>query len=149
MTTKRLYLFLLTLLTALPVYSGDLRLALTDVNNDRGHLLIIVASTEEGLMSPSMDLSLYDALITLKARQGSMSVHLPDFPPGRYAISVLHDENHNGGMDLATDRLPAEGYGFSNSVGRFTTPSFSDAVFVHKDDQVTQQSIQLIYIGRD
>ena len=50
---------------------------------------------------------------------------------GRYAISILHDENKNGKIDLNLIGIPTEGFGASNDTppGPTSPPSFTDAAF--------------------
>lgn len=48
--------------------------------------------------------------------------------PGKYALSMFHDENGNGKFDSTWFGLPTEGYGFSNDVmGFLSAPSFAAA----------------------
>lgn len=49
--------------------------------------------------------------------------------PGKYAISVLHDENMNGEMDNNWLGIPKEGFGASNNpkIG-FGPPDFEEAL---------------------
>ena len=50
-------------------------------------------------------------------------------PPGRYAISMFHDENGNGRLDKRL-MMPREGYGFSrNAPVVMGPPSFASAAF--------------------
>jgi len=50
--------------------------------------------------------------------------------PGRYAISVFHDENSNGKLDRNFMGIPREGVGASNNAaGHFGPPRFNDAAF--------------------
>ena len=52
-------------------------------------------------------------------------------PAGRYAVSVLHDENRNGKMDrVPLIGLPREGYGVSNNKTYSTHPPvFEESAF--------------------
>ena len=72
-----------------------------------------------------------------------------DFPavmPGRYAISVLHDENGNGKVDRMLGLMPKEGYGFSRDAAvRFGPPSFRSAAFDVADVAV-RQTIRMRYM---
>lgn len=53
----------------------------------------------------------------------------PALPPGRYALSVLHDENANDRLDTFMG-IPKEGVGFSrNPKLRFGPPRFSAVEF--------------------
>jgi uncharacterized protein (DUF2141 family) len=55
-------------------------------------------------------------------------VTFPDLPPGSYAVSVIHDANGNGDIDLNMFGIPTEGYGFSNGArGTVGPPSFDSA----------------------
>lgn len=48
--------------------------------------------------------------------------------PGRYALSLFHDENGNGKLDTNIAGVPTERYGFSRDArGRMAAPSFDDA----------------------
>lgn len=53
------------------------------------------------------------------------SVAIADLAPGRYAVSVQHDENANHLLDRSALGLPTEGVGFSNNPRlTFGPPSF-------------------------
>lgn len=61
--------------------------------------------------------------------------------PGRYALSVFHDENANAKMDTNPAGMPTERYGFSRDAqGRMGPPAFDDAALdVQADTTVTIQ----------
>lgn len=61
--------------------------------------------------------------------------------PGRYALSVYHDENGNAKMDSNLAGMPTERYGFSRDAqGRMGPPAFDDAALeVQADTTVTIQ----------
>ena len=60
-------------------------------------------------------------------------------PPGRYALSVYHDENGNAKLDTNVVGLPTEAYGFSRDAqGRMGPPAFDDAALdLQSDTTVT------------
>ena len=65
-------------------------------------------------------------------------------PAGRYAVSVVHDENSNGKLDKRL-LMPREGYGFSrNAPVRFGPPKFGAAAFEVAGD--VTQSLRIRYI---
>ena len=65
--------------------------------------------------------------------------------PGRYAVSLLHDENGNGRADMAL-MIPREGFGFSrNPVIRFGPPAFARAAFTVGTAPV-RETIRMRYI---
>lgn len=56
-------------------------------------------------------------------------VNLPELPKGKYAISLLDDENDNADLDRFLG-IPTEGYGFSNNVRPLLSlPDFEDLLF--------------------
>lgn len=53
-----------------------------------------------------------------------------EIAPGRYAVSVFHDENSNGKLDTNFMGIPREGVGASNGAkGHFGPPKFEAAAF--------------------
>lgn len=62
-----------------------------------------------------------------------VTVAFEQLPPGFYAISVFHDTNRNGVLDLTWLGVPKEGFAFgNNAMGMFGPPSFEKAgVVVH------------------
>jgi uncharacterized protein (DUF2141 family) len=59
-----------------------------------------------------------------------VTVNFTNLPPGKYALSICHDENANGKMDSRSFGRPAEGYALyrpqENSLG---PPRFNRSVF--------------------
>lgn len=72
----------------------------------------------------------------------------PDFgplPPGRYAVSLFHDENANGKLDKMV-MIPREGFGFSRDAPvHFGPPSFAAAAFAVGQEPV-RQAIRVRYM---
>ena len=61
---------------------------------------------------------------------GQAVCEFPGVAPGRYAVSVFHDENSNGKMDTNLVGIPREGVGASNNArGHFGPPKFEAAAF--------------------
>jgi len=66
-------------------------------------------------------------------------------PQGRYAISIVHDENANGKLDKNLF-IPREGYGFSNDAPVVMgPPSFANAAFDVSDTR-EHVSIRMRYL---
>ena len=66
--------------------------------------------------------------------------------PGRYAVSVFHDENSNGKMDTNFIGMPKEGVGASNDAkGRFGPPGFDAAAFQYTGGKL-ELKIKLAYL---
>ena len=68
-----------------------------------------------------------------------------DLPPGRYAASVLHDENRNGDMNRNVANIPTEGYGVTNNPKpAFRAATFKEAAFTLPPEGTTK-TISLQY----
>lgn len=67
--------------------------------------------------------------IKQSAAAGAGAIRLSGLAPGRYALSLIHDENGNGRLDTVAS-IPKEGFGFSrNPAIRFGPPRFSSVQF--------------------
>lgn len=75
---------------------------------------------------------------------GKSFVIFSNLPEGRYAVTVLHDENNNEEIDK-TFFYPKEGFGLTNfqKISLSNRPDFSKASFVLSEDAV--KKIKLIY----
>jgi uncharacterized protein (DUF2141 family) len=111
---------------------GTIRVRVTGLDGDQGQVLVSLFASEEGFPD-SADKALQFTVV--QPDEEDCSVQLGGVPPGKYAISVLHDENANGKMDSGLWGLPAEGYGASkNPEPRMGPPRFEDASFVLETD---------------
>lgn len=83
--------------------------------------------------------------LTCKIIKESSTVTFESLPEGNYAVSILHDENSDGKINMGL-LLPKEGIGFSNykSIGLSNRPSFSEASFnLHSDMKI---KVKIIYL---
>lgn len=80
------------------------------------------------------------------AASGEVVLDFTGVEPGRYAISLLHDENGNGRADMALAMIPKEGFGFSRDAPvRMGPPKFSAAAF-DVDSRDVSQTIRMRYL---
>jgi len=78
-----------------------------------------------------------------------MSIVIDSMDAGTYAISILHDEDESGDMEMGgfLNLIPQEGFGFSNNpVIGISEPSFSDCKFEIEEGQYVSVPITLIYM---
>lgn len=69
-------------------------------------------------------------IMVIRIRDTQARCDFEDIAPGTYALTVVHDENFNGKLDINWLGVPTEGYGFSNDAKALLgTPSFSAASF--------------------
>lgn len=79
------------------------------------------------------------------AKAGTVTVTVPDVPPGRYAVQIYHDENGDGKLARGMFGMPKEGYGFSNDIQpKFGPPRFSGAA-VELNDRPRKLAITMRY----
>jgi uncharacterized protein (DUF2141 family) len=91
---------------------------------------------QEGSL-PDQKFKKYHQIRTSAISYGKSSTSFSDLTPGTYAISVLHDENKDGKIEMGF-LLPKEGIGFSNykTIGLSNRPNFGKASFVLAKDSV-------------
>ena len=126
------------------VFAGDLTVKITDFRNANGNILISFFTDKSGF--DTVDPQKVHTFMSIKTDGKDKEIILKDFPSGKYAITILHDENGNLDMDVNNRDFPTEGYGFSNNVGTMSIPSFEDAVFSHEAGKDSNQTIKLVYI---
>ncbi len=96
------------------------------LRNDRGQVLACL--TTQPRRFPDCRADAQARKLSIRANSATVLDFGP-VPDGRYAISLLHDENGNGKADMAL-MIPREGFGFSrNAPVRMGPPSFASAAF--------------------
>ena len=123
-------------LNSTAAYAGTLTVVSTNqLRNSDGSFRCCLFATQEGYPIEYKKAT-YRTSASITNAQG-MCV-FKDVPAGKYALSVLHDENDNEDMDNHQTGMPLEGFGASNDAqpGIAAPPSFADAVFtVTGEDQ--------------
>jgi len=121
-------LSLLLLLTQHAV-AADLTVNISDVEQDKGHLMIALYASKGEFKSGKASFS-----SKVKAVNGKEVALFENLPNGEYAIKMYQDENSNNKMDFNIMGIPKEGYGFSNNVGMFGAPKYEEAKFIVKEN---------------
>ena len=130
-----------TLLTSLFLFAHTLTVEISNIENNRGQILIGLYNQSEGFTE--IDMIYKKGIITTI---GSQSIYytFKDISDGNYSISIFHDENNNNELDSNFIGIPEEGYGFSNNVRPLLRPAtFSEAKFELTHDM--NLTIQLGY----
>ena len=106
---------------------GQIEVDLCCFRNHDGWLFMALYNSKDGWLKD--DQAVWKA--QLKITGDKMQVSVPPLNPGRYALSVLHDENGNGELDMHwMPPRPAEGVGASNDAKMsFGPPHYEDAAF--------------------
>lgn len=115
----------LAMLAAAPASAADLLVEVRGATPGTGQFLVALFDSEATWMiGPT------DQLTVPVDAAGSAGLVFHGLAPGRYAVSVVHDENANGELDLNLLGVPTEGFGFSNDAGAlFGPPDWADASF--------------------
>lgn len=122
---------------------GSLVVEVTGLRNTNGEILIAVFNQPEGFPE---DESRFFRADTIRNLSGVLArTEFRDMEFGEYAITLMHDENVDGGMEYNLIGIPQEGFGFStNYRPKLRAPRFNEASFkFKKDGQVV--SIEMIY----
>ena len=109
----------------------------TGLRNAKGQVLACLTAHPKAFPDCSKDPAARTAVVPAGA---SVRIDFGHVPAGRYAISLIHDENGNRKMDMAI-MMPKEGYGFSrNAPVSFSPPKFAKAAFDVTGGDVVQQA---------
>lgn len=105
--------------------SADLEIVVTNLRNAKG--LIRLCLTQDARHFP--DCAGDPKAIKRSVPAGETIITLGGLVPGRYALSLVHDENGNGKLDTFF-AIPREGFGFSRdpAIG-FGPPKFAAVLF--------------------
>lgn len=109
-------------------FAADLEIEVRGLQTADGQVLCtLYASAESWLSDPG-----WVAVVASEPRDGRAVCAFGDRPPGRYAVSFLHDVNGNGDMDSTWLGLPKEPWGFSLDPSvTLGPPRFEAAAFDH------------------
>ncbi len=120
----------------------SLDVSITGKRSTKGNMLVCLTANPKAFPDCSKDPKALNAKVTAN---GSGNVHFDGLAPGAYAISMIHDENGNGKMDMRVF-LPKEGFGFSrNPAITFGPPKFGAASF-KIGEGANSQSVKLKYM---
>lgn len=135
--------YILTILMAVAFFvaNGQEKVTLTvnveGVPSTDGKLKISVFNSEVTYLEKAFIVETID-LSTDKNR----SFKITGLEPGDYAVSIIHDENNNGELDMGM-MGPTEAYGFSNNARNMYGPAdYSDSVMKIEEDKVVTIQIK-------
>jgi uncharacterized protein (DUF2141 family) len=120
---------------------ATLELDVHGMRNARGVFHVCVTAQQKHFPDCSKD----RAAIKRTVPAGSRSLLLAGLAPGRYAVTLFHDENNNQRLDTLLG-IPREGFGFSrNPVVRFGAPKFRQ-VDIQLAPGINRQALRLQYL---
>ena len=116
-----------------PAKPRTLNIEVTNLRNSKG-VVQFALYNKDGTI-PDEQFKNYFRIGTSPIVDGKSNFTFEYLPEGKYAVSILHDENENGKVDKGLIK-PKEGIGFSNykSIGFSNRPNFSKASFLLTED---------------
>jgi uncharacterized protein (DUF2141 family) len=111
-------------LASLPAAGGEFTVDVHGLRNDRGLVRALVFAGPAGFPDKSGSAT---AKVEAKAVKGALKLVFKDVKPGRYAVSVLHDEDSDGKAGVSFIGIPKEGVGVSGVMGN-GKPAFAKCV---------------------
>ncbi len=119
-------------------------MTVTGLRSAKGQVLACLTTQPRAFPNCTKDPAAHKLTVPVVAG-GTVRLDFGPVAPGRYAISMIHDENGNGKADMALF-MPKEGFGFSRDAPvRFGPPSFNSAAFMVAEDAV-QHSVRMRYM---
>ncbi|WP_145008276.1 DUF2141 domain-containing protein [Pseudomonas oryzihabitans] len=117
------------------LHAAELRVRVETVDASGGQLLLAVFANEEAWKEHRAPV----AQAHLAAQAGAQEQRF-DLPPGRYAVSVIHDSNGNNTLDTNFIGMPTEQYGYSNNPPlRMRMATFEECAFGLPAEGLRQQ----------
>lgn len=111
---------------AAPANVTTVSISISAMRSTKGQVLACLTTRADAFPDCSKDPAAHK--LTVPANKGG-ELDFGAVPPGRYAVSLIHDENGNGKLDTRL-MIPREGYGFSNDAPvRMGPPKFEKAAF--------------------
>ncbi len=122
--------------------NGNIQIKVSGLKNKSGQLGILIFTSKEGF--PSDWQKAYKQIL-IPVTGDKAEYTFTGLPYGKYAVSVMHDENKNKKLDTNFIGIPKEGYGVSNNAtGSMGPPKFEDAAF-NLDRDIISTDIKVNY----
>jgi uncharacterized protein (DUF2141 family) len=122
-------------------YVNTLHITITDLRNSDGVVLLYLYNQEGSI--PDREHVNYYKKTVLPISNATATFSFKNIPSGHYAVTMIHDENSNGTIDVGF-LLPKEGVGTSNfdSLSFFNRPNFEKAQFtVEKETYIEVKAL--------
>jgi uncharacterized protein (DUF2141 family) len=122
--------------------AGGVSIKIKGVEGSKGQLALLIFNGATGFPSDH-NKALKQAMVPIT---GNTVVYtFADLPAGKYAVTVMHDENKNNTLDTNMFGIPEEGIGVSNdALSMFGPPAFNECAFTHNGN-ATSIEITLDY----
>lgn len=131
--------YLTLLLTGLFMNAqNSVEVRMTGFENNDGSAMIALYDSEANFLNDY----LRGEIVSINKKEASVT--FSDIPDGIYAISVVHDEDNNGKLNMVMGFYPSEAIGTSNDApARFGPPKWEDAKFEVRNNEILKMEINL------
>jgi uncharacterized protein (DUF2141 family) len=117
-----------------------LTIVVEGMDSSAGNLGVLVFNNEKGWAE---DRTAAFKDIAVPAQQGTQTLKVPDLPPGKYAVALIHDVNQNHKIDKNWIGMPKEQWGMSNNPhATIKAPPMSKATFELTKDMEIHITLQ-------
>jgi uncharacterized protein (DUF2141 family) len=123
----------------------SLTIKVENLRNSKGVVQYAIYNKDGSIPDEKYEKYFRKGIAEISKNRSTLTIN--DLPAGKYAVSILHDENENGKIDKKfLVPLPSEGVGISNyeSIGLFNRPNFSKASF--RVDSSLTKLVNIIYL---
>ncbi|MGE5147744.1 MAG: DUF2141 domain-containing protein [Candidatus Eiseniibacteriota bacterium] len=121
--------------------AADLRVTVEGLRSDKGHVHFALYDNPDKFPDRA---GVIDGGRS-KIAGGRAVFVFRNLKPGRYAVSVFHDENDDGKFNRSLIGLPLEGYGFSNNAKvTLSAPPFDKAAITVPESGLST-AITIVY----
>lgn len=132
-------LSILVFIASASIAQTKLTVKIENIKGKKGSLRLGVFNSEEGFLKKAIGGRV------IKPEGDKVTIVFDDLKPGKYAISIIHDENDNNEVDKKAFGIPKEGLGFSNNaMGKFGPPTFEESSFTIEDQK--EIVIKMLYL---
>jgi uncharacterized protein (DUF2141 family) len=105
----------------------NLQITATNISTPKGQLLVAIYDAEASFLDITKAVRLQTIAIN---EQNNYYLNFEGLPKGEYAVSIAHDVNGNGKLDLNMFGIPTEPYGFSKNVRpKYRAAKWNEAKF--------------------
>jgi len=140
--TKHFILSVLLILSC-SIFSQAIDLKIKNIRNTKGQICVAIFVNEADFKAEK---TCWEMKYSAKEILGNEMTLQIQIKPGRYGISVLHDENNNGKMDYNFFGIPNEGFGFSDYYHRgIKKPHFDDFNFYIEKNEMKKIIVIMKY----
>jgi len=132
-TITKITLSTIIVLTSILTYGQHSKVSveISNIDSEEGVILVALFDSEANFLKKAVQRDQVDA------KNGTVNVSFDNVKAGTFAVSVIHDENNNGGLDTNMMGIPSEPYGVSmDGKNMFGPPSYDKAKFEVADKNV-------------